>query len=191
MSRTAWEHCQWNQLHRTPDTEVTKILYGSYLGPLHIPYGCIAHCSWGTSNNGIGGYLWLFCLTFGTLSPILGCLFQPWYEGLRLSYYNLLGHVWWMSIGDLLFLLLFFQKRMDLREMGGVGRDWEKIKRGKLQSGYNVWEKHKGGESRRYSMEAWKGSFYYEQGSHQQTMIFLLPCPFLWTASWRCCSQWK
>ena len=33
--------------------EATNRLYGSELGPLHIPYGCVAWCSYMTPNMGV------------------------------------------------------------------------------------------------------------------------------------------
>jgi hypothetical protein len=54
-SRIPREHCPQNHLTRIPvGSRRSGSLYGSDLGPLHRYCSCVAQCSCGTPNNGIG-----------------------------------------------------------------------------------------------------------------------------------------
>lgn len=91
-----------NRVHRGPQrlNQQTQSLYGSFLSPLHIPYGCVAWWSCRTPNNGS------MCRVYCTL----------------------LGHVQWkfLVVGGLCFFIFKGSRgRGDLGERGGRERTWE------------------------------------------------------------------
>ena len=79
QNKLTWIH------HRTSlrlNQQLGCNLYGSNLGPLHLCYDWVAWCSCGNLNSGSGGVASFAAC--GILSPLLGCLVQPWYDGICL-----------------------------------------------------------------------------------------------------------
>ena len=105
-SRTPWEHSPQNQLSRAH--KVSQRLKWKQrprmteLGPLHIPNGCLAWWSAGSPNSGNEECLWLFCQHLRPL-PSTGLL-NPAFFMKAYSYWNLLGHILWISSWGLLYL---------------------------------------------------------------------------------------
>lgn len=83
-----------------------QIIYGSELGPLLISYGSIdgySHVLIGFPTVGVGPISDSFAC-FWDIFPPTGLMSSRLYMKVcGQSYCNLLGHVWWISLGDLLF----------------------------------------------------------------------------------------
>jgi hypothetical protein len=72
--RTPGEEGPQNQLSRAHRGSQrlkwqTQTLYGSNLGPLHIPYGCVAWCPCGTTNSGMESISNSFAWVWNPLPP--------------------------------------------------------------------------------------------------------------------------
>lgn len=90
QNQLTWAHRgsqRWNQL--------SKSLYGSNLGSLHICYGCVAWCSCGTPTSKSGDVS-DSCLLWGHFSSY-------WVVSSILDMRYVLCHVWLISLEDLLF----------------------------------------------------------------------------------------
>lgn len=77
---------QLNRVHKSTEklNQQTWALYGSYLSPLHILYGCVAWWSSRTPINGsvCRGSVSDFLPMLASLFLLLDCFVQLWYESL-------------------------------------------------------------------------------------------------------------
>lgn len=108
--RTSSTKNQLSRIHRGSQRlkGQTWNLFGSELGPLHVPYGCVAWCSYGNFNSGTEDCPWLFFLNLESFSSYRVTLSSFERRVCACSYCNLSSHVWLISlVGLLCFICLF------------------------------------------------------------------------------------